>query len=76
MSKVYRVAIIGTGMICNAAHIPAYKAMGDKVKIVGKKRQKKPLSATIFPNIMWMLMRCWKKKSRTLSLSAPPTLTM
>ena len=25
MSKVYRVAIIGTGMICNAAHIPAYK---------------------------------------------------
>ena len=32
MSKVYRVAIIGTGMICNAAHIPAYKAMGDKVK--------------------------------------------
>ena len=34
MSKVYRVAIIGTGMICNAAHIPAYKAMGDKVKIV------------------------------------------
>ncbi len=81
MSKVYRVAIIGTGMICNAAHIPAYKAMGDKVKIVAvadirEEAAKETLSATIFPNIMWMLMRCWKKKSRTLSLSAPPTLTM
>lgn len=32
--KQYKVAIIGNGMICNAAHIPAYKAMGDKVKIV------------------------------------------
>lgn len=32
--KQYKVAFIGNGMICNAAHIPAYKAMGDKVKIV------------------------------------------
>lgn len=32
--KQYKIAIIGNGMICNAAHIPAYKAMGDKVKIV------------------------------------------
>ena len=24
--KQYKVAIIGNGMICNAAHIPAYKA--------------------------------------------------
>ena len=28
--KQYKVAIIGNGMICNAAHIPAYQAMGDK----------------------------------------------
>ena len=26
--KQYKVAIIGNGMICNAAHIPAYQAMG------------------------------------------------
>ena len=32
--KQYKVAIIGNGMICNAAHIPAYQAMGDKVRIV------------------------------------------
>ena len=32
--KQYKVALIGNGMICNAAHIPAYKAMGDQVKIV------------------------------------------
>mgnify|MGYP007047239432 CR=1 FL=1 len=25
--KQYKVAIIGNGMICNAAHIPAYQAM-------------------------------------------------
>ena len=37
--KQYKVAIIGNGMICNAAHIPAYKAMGDKVKIDVYKRQ-------------------------------------
>ncbi len=30
--KTYKVAIIGNGMICNAAHIPAYKAMGDRLK--------------------------------------------
>ena len=27
--KQYKVAIIGNGMICNAAHIPAYKSMCD-----------------------------------------------
>ena len=31
--KTYKVAIIGNGMICNAAHIPAYKAMGDRVEL-------------------------------------------
>ena len=77
MSKVYRVAIIGTGMICNAAHIPAYKAMGDKVKIVAVADiREEAAKETAERHNMWMLMRCWKKKSRTLSLSAPPTLTM
>ena len=32
--KQYKVPIIGNGMICTAAHIPAYQAMGDKVTIV------------------------------------------
>ena len=31
--KTYKVAIIGNGMICNAAHIPAYKAMGERVEL-------------------------------------------
>lgn len=32
--KQYKVAIIGNGMICNAAHIPAYKTMGRRVQLV------------------------------------------
>ena len=31
--KPYKVAIVGNGMICNAAHIPAYKAMGGQVEL-------------------------------------------
>lgn len=34
MKKKYRVAIIGTGMIANAAHIPAYKYLKDDFEIV------------------------------------------
>ena len=34
MSKVYKVAIIGAGMIANAGHIPAYKNLGKEVEIV------------------------------------------
>lgn len=30
-----RVGLIGTGMICNAAHIPAWKNLQDEVEIVG-----------------------------------------
>ncbi|HEY3290063.1 MAG TPA: Gfo/Idh/MocA family oxidoreductase [Anaerolineae bacterium] len=33
--KLKRVAVIGTGMIANAAHIPAWKAIPDEVEIVG-----------------------------------------
>ncbi len=33
--KQYKVAVIGTGMIANAAHIPAWKALGDEVEITG-----------------------------------------
>jgi predicted dehydrogenase len=33
--KTYRVAVIGTGMIANAAHIPAWKDLKDDVDIVG-----------------------------------------
>ena len=32
--KKYRVAVIGTGMIANAAHIPAYKYLKDDFEIV------------------------------------------
>ncbi len=35
MSKPYRVAVIGTGMIANVGHIPAWQAMGKSVEIVG-----------------------------------------
>jgi predicted dehydrogenase len=36
MSKpVFRVAVIGTGMIANAAHIPAWKDLPDDVEVVG-----------------------------------------
>jgi predicted dehydrogenase len=36
MSKpIYTVAIIGTGMIANAAHIPAWRNLKDDVEIVG-----------------------------------------
>lgn len=34
MEKKLRIALIGTGMIANAAHIPAYKNLGDKAEIV------------------------------------------
>lgn len=34
MSAKYKVAIIGAGMISNAAHIPAYKNLKDRVEIV------------------------------------------
>ena len=30
-----RVAVIGTGMIANAAHIPAWQSLGEDVEIVG-----------------------------------------
>jgi predicted dehydrogenase len=33
--KIYRVAIIGTGMIANSAHIPAWKDLKGDVEIVG-----------------------------------------
>ena len=33
--KIYRVAIIGTGMIANAAHIPAWKDLKGDVELVG-----------------------------------------
>ena len=32
--KPYRVAIIGTGMIANSDHIPAWQAVGDSIKLV------------------------------------------
>jgi predicted dehydrogenase len=36
MSKpIFRVAVIGTGMIANAAHIPAWKDLKEDVEIVG-----------------------------------------
>ena len=35
MTKKYRVAVIGTGMIANAAHIPAWKDLKDAVEVVG-----------------------------------------
>lgn len=35
MGKKLGVAIIGTGMIANIAHIPAWKALSDKVEFVG-----------------------------------------
>lgn len=31
----YRVAVIGTGMIANAAHIPAWKSLSEDVEVVG-----------------------------------------
>ena len=34
MSAKYRVAVVGNGMIANAAHIPAWKDVADKVEIV------------------------------------------
>ncbi|MDL2205305.1 Gfo/Idh/MocA family oxidoreductase [Eubacteriales bacterium OttesenSCG-928-N13] len=34
MGKKYRVAVIGTGMIANAAHIPAYKFWKDDFELV------------------------------------------
>jgi predicted dehydrogenase len=33
--KIYRVAVIGTGMIANAAHIPAWKELKNDVELVG-----------------------------------------
>lgn len=33
--KIFRVAVIGTGMIANAAHIPAWKDLKDDVELVG-----------------------------------------
>jgi len=33
--KKFRVAVIGTGMIANAAHIPAWKSLANDVEIVG-----------------------------------------
>ncbi len=30
-----RVGLIGTGMICNIAHVPAWRALADQVEIVG-----------------------------------------
>jgi predicted dehydrogenase len=33
--KLFRVAIIGTGMIANAAHLPAWKALPSDVEVVG-----------------------------------------
>lgn len=33
--KIYRVAVIGTGMIANAAHIPAWKDLKKDVELVG-----------------------------------------
>jgi predicted dehydrogenase len=35
MTNKYRIAIIGTGMIANAAHIPAWKNLKDDVEVVG-----------------------------------------
>lgn len=34
-TPLYRVAIIGTGMIANAAHLPAWKSLRDVVEVVG-----------------------------------------
>jgi len=33
-NKKYRVAVIGTGMIANAAHIPAWKALKNDVEVI------------------------------------------
>jgi predicted dehydrogenase len=33
--KIYRVALIGNGMIANAAHIPAWKDLKEDVEVVG-----------------------------------------
>jgi predicted dehydrogenase len=33
--KIYRVVVIGTGMIANAAHIPAWRDLKDDVELVG-----------------------------------------
>ena len=35
MSSKIRVAIVGSGMIANKAHIPAYFNISDKVEIIG-----------------------------------------
>ena len=33
--KLFKVAVIGSGMIANAAHIPAWKDLKEDVEIVG-----------------------------------------
>ncbi len=35
MAKKFKVAVIGTGMIANIAHIPAWKALSDQVEFCG-----------------------------------------
>ena len=78
--KQYKVAIIGNGMICNAAHIPAYQAMGDKVRIVAvadirEEAARETAERHGIPSIMWIPTKCWKKKSRILFRYVLPTPT-
>lgn len=35
MKQVYKVAVVGCGMISNSAHIPAIQALKDRMKLVG-----------------------------------------
>ena len=65
--KQYKVAIIGNGMICNAAHIPAYQAMGDKVRIVAvadirEEAARETAERHGIPKYYVDPTKCWKKK--------------
>ena len=39
MTKKLRVGVIGTGMIANAGHIPAWKNLADQVEVVSVSSQ-------------------------------------
>ena len=78
--KQYKVAIIGNGMICNAAHIPAYKAMGDKVKIVAvadirEEAAKETAERHGIPKYYVDPYKCWRRRNPTSSPCAHRTHT-
>ena len=72
MPHKYRVAIIGAGMICNAAHLPALAplrkrgavevvAVADIVRRLPAKRR----SAMRFPPGTMILRKCWMRSNPT-----------